>query len=589
MLVFRFCLITATLLELSTGEGRLAMSNVSHSGQIVSISANLEAVGISSSFCNDVKLPNDNLLCDSPWQYCDNGSCHYGNQAPHAILQYNTDGNLSILSCYCMTYSEKEGVTELGNCVYNCGNPHHDISQVDQYYSLPKKLTELNHYVCNETFNRKGTLCGECIDGYHPRSYSFEVGCIECPHGGANWWKLLLIAFLPLTVFCLFVLLFKINVTSSHLHGFIIYCQVAYAPSESQSTETALRFVGAMYGIWNLDFFRSMQLNICLNTDTVQTLALDLAVGVYPQLLVVLTYLLIYLYDCNCVPLVILWKPFGKVFGLFLSNWSIKTSLIDAFATFFFLSNFKLLSASIDILVPVKVYQLMPSGELSYSWRVFYEASIPYFGARHLPYAILALLALVLFDLLPVLLLILYPFALFQKFLNLFPCRWYILHTFVDSFHGCYKDGTEPGTRDCRWFASMIFIMRYILILIGSFTLTAAFFPLATLILVLLCLILIVIQPFKDSMHHIASINSFFILLLACLYANLTGIIVSDASTYSKYISKMMYGLAVIITVIPLLYVSVLSLLWMYKHRRFGIDWLKHLHVWKQGYQILEY
>ena len=22
----------------------------------------------------------------------------------------------------------------------------------------------------------------------------------------------------------------------------------------------------------------------------------------------------------------------------------------------------------------------------------------------------------------------------------------------LDSFQGCYKDGTEPGTFDCRWF-----------------------------------------------------------------------------------------------------------------------------------------
>ena len=35
------------------------------------------------------------------------------------------------------------------------------------------------------------------------------------------------------------------------------------------------RIVASLFGIWNLDFFRSIQLNICLKTDTLSTLALD--------------------------------------------------------------------------------------------------------------------------------------------------------------------------------------------------------------------------------------------------------------------------------------------------------------------------
>ena len=35
-----------------------------------------------------------------------------------------------------------------------------------------------------------------------------------------------------------------------------------------------------------------------------------------------------------------------------------------------------------------------------------------------------------------------------------------MLHVFMDSFQGCYKDGTEPGTRDCRWFSAVPFIIR---------------------------------------------------------------------------------------------------------------------------------
>jgi hypothetical protein len=30
----------------------------------------------------------------------------------------------------------------------------------------------------------------------------------------------------------------------------------------------------------------------------------------------------------------------------------------------------------------------------------------------------------------------------------------------IDAFQGHYKDGTEPGTRDCRWFAGIYFLGR---------------------------------------------------------------------------------------------------------------------------------
>ena len=198
------------------------------------------------------------------------------------------------------------------------------------------------------------------------------------------------------------------------------------------------------------EFLRSFDLGICLGTNTLQTLALDLAVGVYPLLLMLLTYVLIHLYDRNFKPIVVIWRPFQAVFVFFQGKVEIRTSLIDVFCTFFFLTNTKLMSASIDILVPVYVYQLNSSGHLSYTWRVFNDATMPYFGHQHLPYAILAIVVLVLFALLPTVLLTVYPFRWFQKLLNLFPIRWYILHTFVDSLQGAYTDGTEPGTRDCR-------------------------------------------------------------------------------------------------------------------------------------------
>ena len=302
------------------------------------------------------------------------------------------------------------------------------------------------------------------------------MNCIQCPNGKANWWKYLLAAFLPLTIFYLIVLLFKINVASSNLYPFLIYAQAVSMPMNGRviliylknqnEVKMATRWIGMLYGIFNMDFFRSFNLGICLGIDTMQALSLELAVGVYPLPLLLVTYMLIHLYDCNFTPIVTIWKPFQVVILYTRGKIETRTSLIDAFCTFFLLSNTKLLSSCMDLLVPVTVYELNSTGHLRYSWRLYNNATIPYFGHQYLPYAILATGMLLLFVLLPVLLLTLYPFCWFQKLLNLLPVRWYILHTFVDSFQGCYKDGTEPGTRDYRWCASMFFIARYLLFLI---------------------------------------------------------------------------------------------------------------------------
>ena len=597
--VFWVCITEAAALAVEeNNNARATIVNEYPSGRNLVVKRNHTAEEDHNVPCEVVQSDSQEYkTCESPWQYCDNGSCRCGNQAPNGIIECDVDQNLTVLSCYCLTFDEKYGITELGSCVYNCGNPHDVINEEDQYHSLPNNSSELNEYMCGEKFNRKGTLCGKCKEGYYSRAYSFEMDCIQCPHGRANWWKFLLIAFVPLTVFCLIVLFLKINVTSSHFHGFVMYSQAVYCPalvrlyflvvSGSPPLKLAVRCVATMYGFWNLDFFRSLPLGICLSTDTMQTLALDLVVGVYPQLMVILSYVLIRLYN-KCTPLVILWSPFDKLFSFFQRNWNIRTSLIDAFATFFVLSNFKLFCTSCDLLTPVKVYHLNSFGSMNYSWRVFYDSTMPYFGARHLPYVILALLVLVPFVLLPLLVLTLYPFALFQRFLNLFPFRWYVLHTFVDSFLGCYKDGTEPDTRDCRLFVSIMFSIRYFIMLIGVLTLNAAFFPLATIVITLLLMLLVLFEPFKPNLNHTSIINTISILFLALFYGSLTGIIEGDAKASSLFIPKIMYGLTVIVTILPLFYMSVLSLLWMYTHKRFGIELFRRFCIWRQGYRALE-
>jgi hypothetical protein len=475
---------------------------------------------------------------------------------------------------------------EAGACLY-----HYNTNE-DAYSDLPRNRSWPNDFVCNKEvkLHRTGTLCGKCRDGYYPLAYSFSMECVPCPNGKSNWWKFVLAAFLPLTIFYLIILFFNINVVSSRFQGFLFYSQIISMPAmlrtiiligkyRSKFYDISLQCLATLYGIWNLDFFRSMNLGICLGTDTLQTLALDYIVGTYPLLLIGVSYILIEVYDRNFRPLVIISKPFVVLFGLLRDNWDLRTSLIDAFASTFLLINIKFQSVSFDLLLPVRVYHLNVTGNWTYSTRLFYDATVPYFGARHLPYAIVALTVTTLFVLLPVLLLVLYPFRCFQKLLNLFPFRWYILHTFVDSFNGSYKDGTQPGTRDCRWFASLFLISRFSMMLIAGFLENEMYFVVATVILCSAALLFINVQPFKESFSHISTINTCFALLLGVWFMS---IVVNSINTLKVYL--IIAGMAVFF---PIFYISAIVLHWIFNHWKFGTKVIARIRARRRGYNAI--
>ena len=116
---------------------------------------------------------------------------------------------------------------EAGQCIYNYN------TYDGMYNDLPRNKSELNDFMCsNKTeLHRTGTLCGKCQDGYYPLAYSYDMTCVQCPNGKSNWWKFVLAAFLPLTMFCFVTLFFKINVVSSRFQGFLFYSQMISMPA----------------------------------------------------------------------------------------------------------------------------------------------------------------------------------------------------------------------------------------------------------------------------------------------------------------------------------------------------------------------
>ena len=525
----------------------------------------------SRSQCSSIE---SSVSCPT-WFVCDpeNGSCECGDQHNYAVVCDEERLISAVMDCHCVTFDNKTGSTYLGACFYNCEG--HNRGTVDSNYKtlpqMPELLLTRNESFCAD-FNRAGLLCGDCQPDHSPLVLSYNLSCVECPDGHKNWWKFILVAFVPLTFFYFFVVMFNINVTSSRLHGVVWFSQALSMPAfvrvimltfsranPNFIQTTAIKVLLIFYSYWNLDILRSVLPDICLNVTTVQALALDYLPALYPFLLIVVSYVFIELYDRKAACIVAMWSPFRRVLTLFRKSWDIRTSIIDSFATFFLLSYIKVMSVSTDLLFFTRVYKL--GSKSTSKLGVFYSPSVEYFGDDHRPYAILAVILLALFVCIPTLTLIFYPFKFFQKFLSLFPFNWHFLRAFVDSYQGCYKDGTEPGTFDCRWFSSLALLIRPMLFVTYGLTRSSMFFVFATLVLVVVLLLLINFQPFKKGASRYPSTDIPFFVLLSLCYGVGIGRLVANVESF-RY-SMIMLLIVLVSAFVPILYIFILISYWL--------------------------
>ena len=338
-----------------------------------------------------------------------------------------------------------------------------------------------------------------------------------------------------------FVLLhLQINLVTSPIFGFVLYSQMLANPFFVRALlivtinnlylEYYIRIMSAVFGVWNLDFFRGFNKTICFEIGSLPALLLDFIIAFYPLLLMVLTYLIIYLYNCNCTPVKLVRKLLAAFSSYFRSpritgKRYTGTSIINSFAAYILLSNVKLLSTCVNILTPVTVYHFTTPDNISQVTRLYYDATITYFGYSHLPYAVFAIAILLVFVILPTVLLVLYPYRWFQRLKNLLPSRSVLfLNTFVDCFQGCYKDGSNSqGSPDYRCLAAIPFILRLSLFFVYSIELGASLVPPVCIILVLSAILLITVDPLQEQYERTSYSWVLYTLLLACFGTALSG------------------------------------------------------------------
>ena len=472
--------------------------------------------------------PNSNLPIQrcSPWNYYeeDRQKCQCFS---HVIC---SDNEAYLKTGYCATFDDHTGVFFLALCPYFQSDGF-NLTKFDKhlwYIPLPENASELNDYLCG-TMDRRGRVCSKCKDGFGPAvmPVGFQIQCSKCI---GVWYGIPLYLFLelfPITIFYFILLIFQINITSAPMTGYIMYSQIIVMAwdrifsgdmpdltgtllSMSKHYKLYVNILLTIYDIWNIRFFRYLIPPFCISSKLkpMHIAFLSYASVFYPLCLIFLTWACVKLHDRDFRPIVWLWKPFHRCIVCLRRGWNTQSDIIGVFASFFLLSFTKCLYQVILLMTSQRVryedlhgVQYIPTNAISL------DLSMIFGSTEHLVFAIPALILSCIFNIVPTLLLLLYPFRLFRACLTKCKLNGLALYTFVEKFYGCYRNGLDGG-KDMRSFAGLYFVLRMILIVtkpLGDLLMISNFDPFYSrnIIFTVALVLISVCRPYKQMYMNI--------------------------------------------------------------------------------------
>ena len=140
------------------------------------------------------------------------------------------------------------------------------------------------------------------------------------------------------------------------------------------------------------------------------------------------------------------------------------------------------------------------------------SAMVQYFGAQHLPFALLAISISLVFVILPLFLLTVYPCRCFHKCLNSCGLRLQTLHVFMDAFQGSYK--IQP--RDMRSFSAFYLLLRILMLVHAQLFLSPQTHYISGIISLVSAALVALVQPYKVNLHN--TVDSILLLLMGIYF-----------------------------------------------------------------------
>ena len=487
-------------------------------------------------FCMVLVVP---ALCFAPsnyscptWLYCSNVSqgCECGIST-HGVICNTQTMEVLITDNYCTTYSGCEGLFYGGDCPFSYKSNHSD----GVFSRVPTDPDLLNSKMCGP-YNRKGLLCGECIDGYGPGVYTLDRKCVDCSKfsTGSAIFLYLLLEFVPVLLFFLCVTVFRLDLTSGPMLGYIIFCQVISYGLNALSIKANYIIYSRLPGhigsvflsiieFWNLNILKTVVPPFCISDKLtgLHVVFLNSVGATYPLIIAITSLILIDLHSRQCKAIVILFKPLSVVLKLTKSKAITSDAVIHTFASFLLLSSTKTVFVFATMLEFVPVISSVNG--FVYRNVLYADASIEYCSHEHLLFLLLALVQCLLFVFLPSLLLFLYPTRLYRWISQRISARNHLaITTFVEALNHCFRDGLNDTT-DYRALAGVVVISVPLTCLFG-WLLDYTQCPTTITCFITLCLSLVTShsRPFKSTIANMS----------ASFYFTLNGAI---ALTYSYW------------------------------------------------------
>ena len=400
------------------------------------------------------------------WRNCSSNEEYQCGSDFNGRLIYHENCSIDISAGFCITYkyntSDKKSALVVGDCAYGA------LSNVikRKYSRLPTNVAHVNSSQCGP-YQRKGLFCGECEKGYGPAVYSFNLHCANCSHMSSTTAisLYLLIELIPITIFFFVVLVFRFNLMTGPILGYVTCCQsiintLQYSrylySSLFYNLPLPLVILGhlslVISGIWNLEFFRFLVPQFCISEkiSEIQLQMLGFISSIYPLFLVIISYSAIelnarYGFVSRCIR--------------FNSNYNMRHSIIHAFATFTMLSMFKTMCQGYAILQTTTVLDLNGS---VLSKVLFCDPNVEMYSRYHLPYLVTSLIIVFVFLACPALFLCVYPTRLYLKITPFISTRKQLsLKIFAETVHSGFKNGLN-NTRDHRMLPGVIILLALI-------------------------------------------------------------------------------------------------------------------------------
>ena len=404
--------------------------------------------------------------CNKTWYTDKDGDCVCGVELSGVLKCNDCYKTVDIGAGICMTYdTTRKYVAEnssslliVGNCPYG---PFPNTTN-RKFTTLPTDTTQVNSSQC-APYNRRGLFCGECLEGFGPSVYSFDLHCANCSHMSttAAISLYLVMELLPITVFYVTVLIFRpVLLTGPQLGYVVVSCQgiintLQYSRyiyiSLFNNMPPPLAVLGhislLLSGIWNLEFFHFVTPPFCVSEKLrgIHVHMLGFSTALFPLLLVSITYAVVeFKAWCKCAP-------------RFVTTYNLRHSIIHAFATFTMLSIFSTICQAYAMLDSASVIDI--TGNMK-GKVLELDPTIRMYSNDHIPYLIVSLSLVFILVVCPGLLISIYPTRLYGKLSSqcLSARKQLAIKIFVETVNCGFKDGLN-GTRNYRMIPGIIIML----------------------------------------------------------------------------------------------------------------------------------